>query len=121
MLAERVELHGVPSQLDGDERQGLRVGLLPGGGGKRAGEPGVVEGRPAGARRRVDQHEPPAGAIAYRVPETGSSVDPLRPDFVADDELARARGSAEELLRGLVVLSGAHSLLLSRSGTVDDD
>src|SRR5215211_3304291 len=44
-----------------------------------------------------------------RVPETGASVDPLRPDLVADDELARAGGSAEELLRGLVVLSGAHS------------
>ena len=109
MLAERVELHGVPGQLDGHERQGLRVDLLPGGGGQRGGEPGVVEGRLAGARRRVDQHEPPADAIAHRVPETGASVDPLRPDLVADDELARAGGSAEELLRGLVVLSGAHS------------
>src|SRR5215203_3409345 len=109
MLAERVELHGVPGQFDGHERQGLRVGLLPGGGGQRGGEQGVVEGRLAGARRRVDQHEPPAGAIAHRVPETGASLDPLRPDLVADDELARAGGSAEELLRGLVVLSGAHS------------
>ena len=45
MLAERVELHGVPGQLDGHERQGLRVDLLPGGGGQRGGEPGVVEGR----------------------------------------------------------------------------
>src|SRR4029450_4606581 len=34
---------------------------------------------------------------------------PLRPDLVRDDQLARAGGSAEELLRGLVVLSGAHS------------
>ena len=42
MLAERVELHGVPGQLDGHERQGLRVDLLPRGGGKRGGEPGVV-------------------------------------------------------------------------------
>jgi hypothetical protein len=69
----------------------------------------VVEGRLAGARRRVDQHEPPANAIAHRVPETGASVEPLRPNLVADDKLARAGGSAEELLRGLVVLSGAHS------------
>jgi hypothetical protein len=109
MLAERVELHGVPGQLDGHERQGLRVDLLPRGGGKRGGEPGVVEGRLAGARRRVDPHESLAGSIAHRVPETGPSVDPLRPDLVTDDELARAGGSAEELLRGLVVLSGAHS------------
>src|SRR5215213_2020113 len=108
MLAERVELHGVPGQLDGHERQGLRVDLSPGGGGKRGGEPDVVEGRLAGARRRVDQHEPPAGAIADRVPETGSSIE-LRPDPVADDELARAGGSAEELLRRLVVLRSAHS------------
>jgi hypothetical protein len=78
MLAERVELHGVPGQLDGHERQGLRIDLLPGGGGKRGGEPGVVERRLAGARRRVDQHEPLAGSIAHRVPETGSFVDPLR-------------------------------------------
>jgi len=108
MLAERVELHGVPGQLDGHERQGLRVDLLPGGGGKRGGEPGVVEGRLAGARRRVDQHKPLAGSIAHRVPETSASVDPPRPDLVADDQFARAGGSAEELLRGLVVLSGAH-------------
>src|SRR5215204_1407103 len=81
----------------------------PRGGGKRGGEPGVVEGRLTGARRRVDQDESLAGSIAHRVPETGSSVDPLRLDLVADDELARAGGSAEELLRGLVVLSGAHS------------
>ena len=101
MLAERVELHGVPGQLDGHERQGLRVDLVPGGGGQRGGEQGMVEGRLAGARRRVDQHEPPADAIAHRVPETGASVDPLRPDLVADDELARAGGSAEELLCGL--------------------
>jgi len=109
MLAERVELHGVPGQLDGHERQGLRIDLLPGSGGKRGGEPGVVEGRLAGAHRRVDQHEPLADAIAHRVPETGASVDPLRPDLVADNELARAGGSPEELLRGLVILSGAHS------------
>jgi hypothetical protein len=109
MLAQRVKLHGVPGQLDGHERQGLRVDLLPGGGSKRAGEPGVVEGRLAGARRWVDQHEPPAGAIAHRVPETGASVDPLRPDLVPDDELARAGRPAEQLLRGLIVLSGAHS------------
>jgi hypothetical protein len=109
MLAERVELHGVPRQLDGHERQGLRVDLVPGAGAKRSGEPGVVEGRLADARRRVDQHELPAGAIAHRVPETGAFVDPLGPDLVADDELARAGGSAEELLRGLVILSGAHS------------
>jgi len=109
MLAERVELHSVPGQLDSHERQGVRVDLLPGGGGQRGGEPGVVEGRLAGARRRVDQHEPPADAIAHRIPETGASVDPLRPDLVADDELARAGGSAEELRRGLIVLSGAHS------------
>jgi hypothetical protein len=114
MLAERVELHGVPGQLDGHERQSVRVDLrLPRGGGKRGGEPGVVEGRLTGARRRVDQHESLAGSIAYRVPETGSSVDPLRLDLVADDELARAGGSAEELLRGLVVLSGAHRVVLS--------
>jgi hypothetical protein len=74
------------------------------------GEPGVVKGRLAGARRRVDQHVPPADAIAHRVPETGASIDPLRPDLVADDDLARAGGSAEGLLRGLVVLSGAHPL-----------
>src|SRR2546429_5963419 len=110
MLAQRVKLHGVPGQLDGHERQGLRVDLLSGGGGKRGGEPSVVEGRLAGARRWVDQHEPPAIAIAHRVPETGAFVDPLRPDLVADDELARAGGPAEELLRGLVVLTGAHSL-----------
>jgi hypothetical protein len=36
MLAERVELHGVPGQLDGHERQGLRVDLLPGGGASAA-------------------------------------------------------------------------------------
>jgi hypothetical protein len=42
--------------------------------------------------------------------ETGASVDPLRPDLVADDELAKAGGSAEELLCGLVVLGGAQSL-----------
>jgi hypothetical protein len=116
MLAKRVELHGVPGQLDGRERQGLRVDLLPGGGGKCGGEPDVVEGRLAGARRRGDQHEPPADAIAHRVPETGASVDPLRPDLVAHDELARAGGSAEELLRGLVVLSGAHSFVLPGLG-----
>ena len=47
MLAERVELHGVPGQLDGHERQGLRVDLLPRGGGQRGGEawsPPVVAG-----------------------------------------------------------------------------
>jgi hypothetical protein len=71
MLAERVELHGVPGQLDGRERQRLRVDLLPGGRGQRGGEPGVVEGRLADARRRVDQHEPLAGFIAHPVPETG--------------------------------------------------
>jgi hypothetical protein len=63
MLAERVELHGVPGQLDGHERQGHRVDLLPGGGGQRGGELGVVEGRLAGARRGLDQHEPPADAM----------------------------------------------------------
>jgi hypothetical protein len=113
MPAERVELHAVPGQLDGHERQGLGVDLLPGGGGQRGGDAGVVEGRLAGARRRVDQHEPPAGAIAHRVPETAASVDPPRPDLVADDELARAGGSAEELLCGLVVLRGGHSFMLA--------
>jgi hypothetical protein len=29
MLAEGVELHYVPGQLDGHQRQGLRVDLLP--------------------------------------------------------------------------------------------
>jgi hypothetical protein len=89
MLAERIELHGVPGQFDGHERQGLMVDLLPGGGGQRGGEQGVVEGRLAGARRRVDQHEPPADAIARRVPEACASLDPPRPDLVAVDELAR--------------------------------
>ena len=81
---------------------------MSGGRGERGGEPAVVEGWLAGARR-VGQHEPPAGAIAHRVPETGTSVDPMRADLVANDELARAGWAAEELLRGLVVLSGAHS------------
>jgi hypothetical protein len=92
-----VRAHSRPSaseraQLDGHERQGLRVDPVPGGGGERAGQPGVVEGRLAGARRRVDQHEPPAGAVAHRVAETGASVDPPRPDLVADDQLARTAG-----------------------------
>jgi hypothetical protein len=64
----------------------------------------------ADARRRVDQHEPLAGRSPHPVPETGSAVDPLRLDLVADDEVARAGGSAEELLRGLIVLSAGHSL-----------
>ena len=58
MLAQRVKLHGVPGQLDGHERQGLRVDLLPGGGGKGGGEPGVVEGRlavPAAGSTRTNR------------------------------------------------------------------
>ena len=53
----------------------------------------MVESRLAGIRGRVDQDEPVAGAIAYRVPETGTSVDPSRPDLVADNELASADGN----------------------------
>jgi hypothetical protein len=110
MLTERVELHGVPGQLDGHERQRLRVDLLPGSRGQRGGEPGMVEGRLADTRRRVDQHEPHAGPIAHPVPETGASIDPLRVDLVADDQLARDRGSPKELLRSLIVLRGDHTL-----------
>jgi hypothetical protein len=47
MLTERVKLHGVPGQLDGHERQGLGVDLLPGGGGQRGSQPGVSK---AGSR-----------------------------------------------------------------------
>jgi hypothetical protein len=69
------------------------MGELPGSGGPSGGEPRV------------------------RVPAMSSVTYPLRPDLVADDELAGAGGSAEELLRGLVGLSGAH-LCLGFSGHV---
>ncbi|GAA3061160.1 hypothetical protein GCM10020254_01220 [Streptomyces goshikiensis] len=108
--AERGELHGVPGLFERRERQGPGVDPLPGGGGQRGGEKGVVEGRLAGARGRVDQYEPSAGAVAHRVLEAGAALDPLRPDLVAHDELAGAGGTAQEPLRGLVVLGGAHVL-----------
>ncbi|MCP2262606.1 hypothetical protein LX15_006355 [Streptoalloteichus tenebrarius] len=62
-----------------------------------------------GGDERVDQHEPSAVAVAPRGPEAGASVDPLRPDLLADDEFAGAAQSADESPRGLVVLRGAHS------------
>ena len=48
------------------------------------------------------------GAVANLVPEAGTAVDPLWTDLVADDELARAGGAAEELFCGVVVGGGAH-------------
>jgi hypothetical protein len=80
----------------------------------------VVEGGLAAAGHRVDPHEPRARAVADRVPEAGASIDPLRTDLVADHELAGANGPAEEELRSLIVLRGAHaaSPCALRSGMV---
>lgn len=99
---------GVPRPFwlsaDGREGQGLGIDRLPRDGCKRSGEPNVVEGRLARARRRVDRDEASADTVAQRVPETGAPVDPVRPDLVADHELARARRSPKQPLGDLVVL-----------------
>jgi hypothetical protein len=77
MFAEGVELHRVRRRRDGAERQRLGVDALPGGRGQRDGEPDVVEGGLAGARQGVDHDEPPARPVAHRIPEAGTSIDPL--------------------------------------------